>query len=699
MASIFKTVSWQVEQLVNGIEQGTIRLPDLQRPFVWPTTKVRDLFDSMYRGYPVGELMFWDDASGETSRIIGQGGGLSANHQIIDGQQRITSLYASIKGRPVRNATYQEKGIRIAFNPFSERFEVWTPALERSPQWIKNIASYFESSKRVEREFVRQYEESAGVLAPEQIDHLDLVFERLGDLKKYSFNVVHIDAGARKSLVADIFVRINSEGVRLRSSDYILTWLSVFWPEGRELIEDFSRLSRITPQRASEIAGRRVDWTPVNPFIAVETAHVVRAMVAVGQGRARLQDAYTALQARDPQTGFVDEDRLHSQLGRLQTALPIVTDRVNWTEFIRALQVAGFREQRNITSSLNVIASYVVFLLGRTRFKVDITTLRPVIARWIFMSQLTSRYTGSSESQIAKDLSMLNGVKDGDADGFIGALDAVIDAELTPDYWSFGMPQELAYSNPGLSPYYQCYLAALNILDARMFMLDMSVGQWMDPALPKVKGMETHHLFPRNYLNSELGIDDIKRINQIANYAPTDWATNISISDAEPSIYWPKLVRERGLSQSEMTMQMYWHALPEGWHELSYDDFLAKRRVLMAAVTRDAFNKLRTGRAGGRIDDRYASVERREPTLEQFIDGGFLKPGDLLDPVDPDWVVDIVITEDRTLVIDGEHEFDGLDEAAHHLGVDNLSGVEFWALETEAGLTPLVELAEQLQEV
>ena len=698
MASIFKTVSWQVEQLVGGIEQGSIRLPDLQRPFVWPTTKVRDLFDSMYRGYPVGELMFWDDASGEASRVIGHGSGLGGRHQIVDGQQRITSLYASIKGRPVRNSDYMEKQITISFNPFSERFEVRTPALAKSPQWIENIATYFESSKRTEREFIKRYESSVGELTDEQEDHLDRVFERLGDLKKYTFNVVHIAGESGKGLVADIFVRINSEGVRLRASDYILTWLSVFWPEGREQIEDFSRHSRITPQRASEIAGSPIHWTPVNPFLAVETFHVVRAMVAVGQGRARLQDAYTALQARDPQTGYVDEEKLHEQLNRLQQALPVVTDRVNWTEFIHAIQMAGFRQARNITSSMNVISSYILFLLGRTRFSVDITTLRAVIARWIFMAQLTGRYTGSAESQLSKDLSRLELVATGDADGFVKALDEIVDSEMTSDFWRFGMPQMLAYSNAALSPAYQCYLAALNILEAKMFMLDMPVSQWMDPTLPTVKGMEGHHLFPRAYLGRELGIDDVKRVNQIANYAPTDWATNILISDRPPAEYWPELLQARHIRGEELQQQIYWHALPEDWHLLDYDEFLARRRDLIAQVTRDAFSKLRSGRAAGTVDDNFSALERHDPSLRELVDAGLLRPGDLLDPVDPDWVVDAVITDDGTVLIDGEHEFDALDDAARFLDVHNISGLEFWALEVNEGLTPLTEVAEELGE-
>src|SRR5699024_11353705 len=138
-------------------------------------------------------------------------------------------------------------------------------------------------------------------------------------------------------------------------------------PEGRDQIEDFARLSRMTPERASEVAGEKVNWTPKNPYMSVETGHVVRATVAVGQNRAKLIDAYANLQAKDRSTGRVDGDKQERELEKLRQALPIVTDRVNWTEFIRSIQTAGFRSHVGITSNMNVFASYVIFLIGRTR--------------------------------------------------------------------------------------------------------------------------------------------------------------------------------------------------------------------------------------------------------------------------------------------------------------------------------------------
>src|SRR3954464_3615063 len=82
---------WTVQDLVSGIDKGSVRLPDIQRPFVWPNAKVRDLVDSMYRGYPVGELMFWANRDDEHTRAIGSGAAKTqvASMQVVDGQQRL----------------------------------------------------------------------------------------------------------------------------------------------------------------------------------------------------------------------------------------------------------------------------------------------------------------------------------------------------------------------------------------------------------------------------------------------------------------------------------------------------------------------------------------------------------------------------------------------------------------------------------
>lgn len=691
MDAIFKTISWQVSQLLDDIHSGKIQLPDLQRPFVWPSSKVRDLFDSMYRGYPVGELMFWDVSAEGESRSISKDSSFTGQHQIVDGQQRLTSLYAAMKGVPVRDNDYKARHIRIAFNPFNEKFEVRTPVIARSPEWVEDISTVFDSPYKASKAFIRRFEEAGGELTDEKEELIIEKFNDLANISKYAFDVVHLQSSADKRLVADVFVRINSEGVRLKAYDYILTWLSVFWPDGRESIEEFSRNGRMSPEHASEVLGKRITWTAHNPYIPVDNGHIIRAIVALGQRRGRLQDAYAALQAIDRSTGTANSDKQEAELQLLKDALAIVINPVNWTEFIHSIHAAGFQSGSNVTSHMNIIYSYVIFLLGRNDYGVELSTLRKIVAKWLFMSQLTARYTGSSESQIQKDLDRISALQPGDAQGFEDLLNTIINTQLTDDFWRYNLPQNLVTSGPSLSPHYQCYLAALNILDARMFMLDERVRTWMDPSQPAQKGTEGHHLFPKKYQQKVLGITDFKRINQAANFAPTDWNTNIKIADRAPSEYWPELVAQRSHGDAWLADQMYWHALPQGWESMDYEEFLALRRDLIAQVIRDGFANI----GGEPVETEQVSVAAQpieHRSLQDFIEAELLREGDLLDPVDPNWEIDAVINSDGHIVIDGTEVFDSLDEATHHVGVTNVSGEHFWALERGDELLPLAEL-------
>lgn len=696
MPAIFKTVGWEVQQLVDGVQQGSISLPDLQRPFVWPASKVRDLFDSMYLGYPAGTLMFWDVSQDGATRSISGRTDVGATYQIVDGQQRLTSLYAAMKGLTVQDSNFRSKKITISFNPFTEKFEVRTPALAKSADWIEDIAEFFASPFRTRRQFINRLNSTGRDVSEEMEMHIEEVLSRLDGIRNYQFSVVHIESTVEKEQVADIFVRINSEGVQLKAYDYILTWLSVFWPEGRDQIEKFARNSRLTPERATEVEGTKIDWTPINPYIAVEPGHLVRVLVAIGQNRAKLTDAYSNLQAKDRTTGYVSAEKQERELEKLRQALPVVTNPVNWTEFIHSIRVAGFRSHAGITSNMNLIASYVIFLIGRTRFNVELEQLRNLTARWIFMAQLTGRYTGSGESQIQRDIDDIAQLDERVPEAFGAYIETTIKINLTNDFWQFNLPQMLVTSSYKLSPAYQCYLAALNCLDADMFMLHMKVRDWMDPTAPAVKGLEGHHLFPRGYQEQTLGITDNKRINQAANFAPTDWNTNIAISNRPPSAYWPELVQSRGADSTWLDKQHYWHALPPNWASLEYSDFLDQRRSLIAAVTRDGFNSIGKDASFSSAAGLGALThpQQTEKSLSELFDDGFLLPGDLLDPLDPDWSVDAVVTDDGTIQIDGVHEFDSLDAAAQHLGVTNLSGFEFWALEKDGGFASLAEVVD-----
>ena len=124
MAAQFGHHPWTVQELVSGIDKGSVRLPDIQRPFVWPNAKVRDLIDSMFRGYPVGELMFWANKDEGHTKPIGADGAKTqvGSMQVVDGQQRLTSLYAVVKGLEVWREDYSREAIALTFNPLTTRF-------------------------------------------------------------------------------------------------------------------------------------------------------------------------------------------------------------------------------------------------------------------------------------------------------------------------------------------------------------------------------------------------------------------------------------------------------------------------------------------------------------------------------------------------------------------------------------------------
>ena len=214
-------------------------------------------------------------------------------------------------------------------------------------------------------------------------------------------------------------------------------------------------------------------------------------------------------------------------------------------------------------------------------------TLRDLIARWFFMISLTGRYSGSPESRMEQDLAELRAVKD--AEGFIELLDLTIRDTLTEDFWNITLPNALATSS-SRSPSLFAYYAALNLLDAKVLFSKMKVSELIDPAIKGTKAaIERHHLYPRGYLRT-LGITSTRDTNQIANYALVEWTDNIDISDDPPSAYVPQY--EARVDPGQLEKMRYWHAVPKGWSDMTYDRFLEVRRKAIAQVIRDGFEKL-----------------------------------------------------------------------------------------------------------
>jgi len=582
--TLFKEVRYDLGTLVKYIELGDIGLPDIQRPFVWKSIKVRDLFDSMYRGYPVGYLLFWQSAFGNGARTVGEGAKQkSSSLLIVDGQQRLTSLYAVVTGTPVMRDTYETTPIEIAFNPLLERFEVADAAIRRDRSFIPNISTVWEEGVGLFGLVDGYLEALAKDRDVSNDDELQIksAIQKLHSLLTFPFTALELSAQITEEQVAEVFVRINSQGTPLNQADFILTLMSVFWDEGRRELEEFSRMAR------KPTTGEPSSF---NHFIQPSPDQLLRIGVGIGFRRARLRTVYSVLRGKDLETDTFNPELRDAQFGVLKDAQKRALNLQYWHDYLKAVTRAGYRGGRTISSQNNLLFTYILYLLGRTEFHVAEHDLRSVIAQWFFMSSLTGRYTNSPETAMEFDLARLREISD--ADGFVETLKRVCDETLTTDYWAIALPNELATSSPS-SPSLFAYYAALILLEAKALFSTQGIFDLMDPSVhAKRSAVERHHLFPRKYLKS-LGIDSTRDTNQIANYAVVEWQDNGEIGDQAPSEYVPEY-RER-LSPQDYPQHAYWHALPDDWEHLPYQEFLKQRRVLMAEVIRDGYAVLHGG--------------------------------------------------------------------------------------------------------
>ena len=260
----------------------------------------------------------------------------------------------------------------------------------------------------------------------------------------------------------------------------------------------------------------------------------------------------------------------------------------NWHQFLSALIGAGLRSREMISSNNTLLYAYAFYLIGRVRFAVPEHALQKAIGRWFFASSLTSRYTRSSpETVMDGDLARLRGIQD--AEGFLKQLDDMIAAELTNDFWTITLPANLN-SSSARNPQLFAFIAAQNRLGAPVLFSHKKVSELIDPSVrTKHKALERHHLFPRAWLARE-GIEDLRLVNQMANYALLEWPENLDILDKPPEEY-VAAIRPRFTVEAWERMHEL-HALPEHWSELHYDDFLDQRRQLMAGIIRRGFESL-----------------------------------------------------------------------------------------------------------
>ena len=586
---LFDNIPNKVVNLLMDVKNGRVGLPDLQRPFVWKDNKVRDLLDSMMKGYPIGYIMLWSAPTNyENTKVIGEDDKIYKKSEdlVIDGQQRLTALLASMYGVKIKDKNFKDRNIKISFNPLTREFAVWSQAYERDSEWISEISQVFQAEQehttsKFRKTFIKELNESKQkkelpILTEDEEDLIENNLNALLDLNIYSLPTLKINSEADEEDVADIFVRVNSGGQTLTEKNFIETLLAVYDNDIHDKICDFCAESRIP-----------VNGTSYNQLIEVDPAHLIRMAVGIGFKRARLRYAYMLLRGKDLKTKEITDEVRENNLAIFRNSIDTVCNLNNWHAFLNIFSSAGYLRGNIIASQNAIVFSYILYLIGKYEYKVPSLELQKIIRKWIFMATLTVYYSGSTESTIEKQFADLRDIKT--AQHFIDYLDRNIKMRLTDDYFNLILPNELNTS-AAISPAWFGYIASINILGTPMLFSNTPQAQYFIAGTSGDKNsIDKHHIFPKHYLE-KIGFDNDRDRNQIANFTYLDYATNIDISDNPPTEYVERFKCKLGDVGYKIACEQ--NALPEGFEHLNYLDFLAQRRTLMAKIIKKAFVKL-----------------------------------------------------------------------------------------------------------
>ena len=586
---LFERVDRQVGNLIADVVNGRIGLPDLQRPFVWADSKVRDLLDSMMKGFPVGYVMLWASPSDySNTKNIGVGDKQFKRpvDLVIDGQQRLTSLLAAITGAEILDKNFKKRRIKISFEPLTKDFQVWTRAYERSYQYISDISEVFKAYDNMEQSKFRRgvisrmnegrKRNEQPELTDEEIDRIEENINSLLSLRNYTIPTLRILDIADEEDVAEIFRRVNSGGQKLNENDFIETLLAVYDNEIHDQIKKFCADSRVAANNTS-----------YNHIIEVDPSHIIRVAIAIGFHRARMKYGYKLLRGDDLEAGTTTAETREKNLEIFRDSLSRVINLNDWHAFINLFSEAGYISKDMMRSNYVVVFSYVFYLMGKYEYNVPSLELRRVIVRWIFMATITSFYSSSPESTVERQLADLRSVHT--AEEFVKFLDNAVKQAMNETYFSTVLVNDLT-SSAANSPLWFGYVAAINVLGTSMLFSNTPQSMYfVVGADGDKKSIDKHHIFPKHHLET-IEIKDDRDRNQLANFTYLDYNTNIAISDDAPELYVDKFKAKLG--EAEYEKHLANNAIPLGFEKMNYFEFLEQRRKLMAGIIQKAYKKL-----------------------------------------------------------------------------------------------------------
>ncbi len=581
-----------IETILAWVNSGEIAIPEIQRPFVWDSSKVRDLMDSLYEGYPIGYIIAWRNPN-----VRLKDGSLSEGKKIlIDGQQRITALTAAVIGQYVVSKTYQRVKIKIAFNPIEEKFEVQNPAIIKDKVWLPDISEIINGSVlKIVREYLK--------LNPEaNEERIEKTITRLVNIPKKQIGLIELSPDLDIETVTEIFIRINSKGVVLSQADFAMSKIAADTENGgnelRKAIDYFCHLA-IAPEFYQHIVDNDNDFAkseyfPKMSWLKTENDDLydpdyndlIRVAFTSQFNRGRLSDLVSLLSGRNFETRTFESEIAKQAYDTLKKGVTNFINETNFKRFLMIIKSAGFISSDLMRSQNAVNFAYIVYLKLKD-LGVNSVSIESYVKRWFVYSVLTGRYSGSPESTFDFDIKQIS------LKPFNEILSEREDAELSEAFWTASLPQSLDTSVAS-SPYFHVFLASqVKANDKGFLSKDVLVGD-----LISLRG-DIHHLFPKDYLKKN-GLDKSK-YNQIANYVFMQSEINIKVGNKPPKEYF-QLIRKQiaeenklvsGLSsEQELTENLKMNCVPIEIMDMeidNYQSFLATRRKLMSKKIKDYY--------------------------------------------------------------------------------------------------------------
>lgn len=588
----FNLMQYSVHAILGLIEAEDFVIPEIQRPFVWKRSQVRDLIDSLYNGYPTGYIITWKNPDVKTK----DGGKANGKKVLIDGQQRVTALMAAISGKEVLDDDFNKERIKIAFNPLAEdetkRFAVQDASHLKDKKWIPDISVLFTAGFK-QRAFENEYaNDNPGV----DLDELSETLSRLKGIANRQIGVIELDASLEIDEVTEIFIRINSKGTALSQSDFVMSKMAADTDHNgslmRKTVDYFCHLA-IKPDFYSQMIkdqefqdskyAAKIKWlaNDYDDIYDPNFGDMLRVSFMHQFRRGKLADLVSLLSGRDFITKEYRDDIIDDSYQKLDRGIMNFINQYHFSQFVMAIKGAGFVSSKQLNSQMTLDFAYTLYLLLLDDPEIPNAQIKRYVQKWFVLSTLTSRYIGSPESQMDRDMRSI-GEK-----GFLKFLSEIEASALSETFWTVTLPQNLETSSVN-SPAFNTFLAAqINQNCNSMLMNGTKIAD-----LITISG-DVHHIFPKNYLQKN-GIKSKTKYNQVANYIYLDTQVNKAISDEAPAVYFSKVKEQcqtknvvfgNIMSDALLKTNLAENCIPNNVDQMTfenYDEFLQKRRMLMA---------------------------------------------------------------------------------------------------------------------